>query len=409
MSYIYNREIQFADSAQQDAFGRLRTSEITSLLELKHTYDKQPLLESEVINGTGESTHVESTVVMEVFGADFVIRQSFASATYQPGKSQIFEASFSGLGIISGKDVIKRVGAFTSDVGGGSYNTGFDGFFLESLGSSGVINFCIYQGGTSIATIPTSNWLTDDYDPTLIDWDLSQLMMVDYQWLGVGRVRFYMVMEGIPRLFYEYTHANSATGVYMLSPNKPIRYELRSLSASGDTFVEICSQISMEGSLNSLYKPATIYNLASAVGLPSGSVYGILGFTIYDSTFRGVVARIRDISILQTTNDNYILRIIKNPVFTSISPTYTQLGTTPIGYDDLGDTTYEITLGSGEYVLESYIGKAGGLGGGRIELQDSEIKPGFAIDGTPDSFWITVEPLTTNASFIVAMNIEYFE
>ena len=246
MSYIYNREIQFADSAQQDAFGRLRTSEITSLLELKHTYDKQPLLESEVTDGTGESTHVDSTVVLAVSGADYVIRQSFASATYQPGKSQIFEASFAGLSIAPGKNIIKRVGAFTSDVTA-PYDTGFDGFFLESLGNSGVINFCIYQGGTSIAAIPTTSWLTNDYDPTLIDWDNSQLMMVDYQWLGVGRVRFYMVMEGIPRLFYEYTHANSATGVYMLSPNKPIRYELRSPGASGDTFVEICSQISMEG------------------------------------------------------------------------------------------------------------------------------------------------------------------
>jgi hypothetical protein len=408
MSYIYNREIQFADTAQNDAFGRLRTSEITSLLELKHTYDKQPLLESEVTDGTGESTHVDSTVVLQVSGADYIIRQSFASATYQPGKSQIFEASFAEFAITGGKDIIKRVGTFTSDVTA-PYDTTFDGFFLESLGTTNDINFCIYQGGNAILTAPIADWLTSDYNPADIDWSLSQLMMVDYQWLGVGRVRFYMVIDGIPRLFYEYTHANSSTGVYMLSPNLPIRYELRSPGASGDTFVEICSQISMEGSLNSLYKPATIYNLTSASGLAAGAIYGILGFTIYDTTFRGVVARIRDISILQTTNDSYILRVIKNPVFDTISPTYTQLGASPIGYDDIGDSTYTLTLGSGEYVLESYVGAGGSLGGAKLELKDSEIKPGFAIDGTPDSYWITVQPLTTNATFRVAMNIEYFE
>ena len=408
MSYIYNREIQFADTAQKDAVGRLRTSVITSLLELKHTFGAQPLLEDEVITGSATVTTGDATVIMETFGSDYVIRQSFASATYQPGKSQIFEASFANLEITGGKNVIKRVGAYTSSVVA-PYNTLFDGFFLESLGATGVINFCIYKDGTPIVVAPTANWLADDYDPVLIDWSQSQLMMVDYQWLGVGRVRFYMVIDGIPRLFYEYTQANNGVGVYMLNPNKPIRYELRSLSATGDTFYEICSQISMEGSLNSLYKPATIYNLTSATGLASGSVYGILGFCIYDSTYRGVVARIRDISILQTTNDKYILRIIKNPVFDTATPTLNQLGTTPIGYDDVGDSTYTITLGSGEYVLESYIGAGGALAGGKIDLINSAIKPGFKIDGTPDQFWITVEPLTTNAGFVVAMNLEYFE
>jgi hypothetical protein len=412
MSYIFNSSVNLADNSQRDAFGRLRTSGITSLIELKHVYDKQPFLEDEVVNGNGSATRELPAVQLAVTTAgDYVIRQSFNSAPYQPGKSQIFEASFANLDVsAANKDyIIKRVGYFTSDTTD-PYNTGFDGFFLESTGDTNGVKFCIYRNGTLVDEASQTDWLSTDWDPTNIDWTVTQLMMVDYQWLGVGRIRFYMVLDGVPRLFFERTAANQDSLAYMLSPNKPIRHELRCITENTfDTFDQICSQVSMEGSLNNLYKLASFANVSSAISIGRGDICGILGFRLDNEDYRGVVAKMRSFSILQTTNDNYVLRIIKNPVFDTVVPNWTQLTNTPIAADDTADNTYTISLGNGEIILETIIGAAGSLGGGTIDLVDSTLNPGFRIDGTPEEVWITVQPLTSNASFVVSMNVEYYD
>ena len=57
MSFIYNNEIKYADTPNLDAFGRLRTSSITSLLEYKHVHNKLPLLINEVTAGTATSVY----------------------------------------------------------------------------------------------------------------------------------------------------------------------------------------------------------------------------------------------------------------------------------------------------------------------------------------------------------------
>lgn len=61
MSFIFDKKIQYEDTYDLDAFGRFRVSEITSLLEIKHLYDKQPLLVDEVNSG-GSSTFSNSSV-----------------------------------------------------------------------------------------------------------------------------------------------------------------------------------------------------------------------------------------------------------------------------------------------------------------------------------------------------------
>lgn len=89
MSFIYNNEIQYSDSSNLDAFGRLRTSNVTSLLEYKHTYDKLPLVIDEITAGTATSVFDSSNsqVVMSVSANNsYVIRQGKSRGIYQPVK-----------------------------------------------------------------------------------------------------------------------------------------------------------------------------------------------------------------------------------------------------------------------------------------------------------------------------------
>jgi hypothetical protein len=398
MSFIFDKKIQYEDTYDLDAFGRLRVSEITSLLEIKHLYDKQPLLIDEVNSG-GSSTFSNSSVQMSVNSGNYVIRQSFRSAIYQPGKSQIFEASFSNFQLETG--VIKRVGYFSSTTVA-PYNSSFDGFFLESDGTTNQITFQIWRSGTNVLSVNTSNWKTQFYDVSNIDWSKTQLMFCDFQWLGVGRVRFYIVINGEPKLFYEYSAANNDSFVYMTLPSQFIRYEIRSTTGSG-SFTQICSQVSMEGSFNSLFKPVVIDNTTERTLSTSGTDYPLIGFRL-GANYRASKIIINNSSILQTTNDNFVLTLQKNPTL-SASIVWTSLTNTSVEYY-LG--TGAVSISTPGYVLASYIGKGGSLQNDIFDFIDSALTPGFYINGTPEPHFICIKPLSNNGKFRSVLSINEF-
>jgi hypothetical protein len=408
MAYTFNNQYSIADTAQIDAFGRTRTSETTSLLALNHVYSLQDDLETSSIVGGGASVFSDglSGVTLQILlSGDHVIRQSRCSAPYQPGKSQIFEASFSNMTVDFG--VTKRIGAFDSDTSG-DFSTGLDGFFLESDGFTHSFN--IYSGGNLVVQEGADNWLTSDYNYADIDWTQSQLMMVDYQWLGVGRVRFYMVMEGIPRLFYEYTHANNANksaGVYMLRPNKPIRYEIRATGALGSSeLVQICSQISTEGSLNDLYKTVSLLQPDTDT-LVKSKDWGLMGFRLA-AGYSGVKAYMKNFSLVQLGGKNIscAIKIIRNPGFKTAF-TWNQIPDTPIEYAI--PVSGNDVSGSDGIEMYTYIANASFSDSGPLNIGDSAYSTGFSIEGVADEFWLCARPLGTNTSFAVAMNVEFYD
>ena len=97
MSYIFNNAVKYSDGPNLDAFGRLRTAAVQNLLDIKHVYVKNPLQVNEVTAGTATSVfQMEYARVRMSTSAnnDLVIRQTKTHPIYQPGKSQLFEASF---------------------------------------------------------------------------------------------------------------------------------------------------------------------------------------------------------------------------------------------------------------------------------------------------------------------------
>jgi len=227
MSFIFNNSIKYSDGPNMDAFGRLRTAAVQNLLDIKHVYDKNPLQISEVTAGTATSVFDQQYARVRMSTSannDLVVRQTKTNPIYQPGKSQLFEGSFSNFQIET--NVIKRVGCFTS-TSGSPYNSVFDGFFLESNGVTSAITFNIYLSGSCTYSANTTTWDSTEFNPTNFDWSKTNLMTVDYQWLGVGRMRFGMVLSGQTIYFLDYTAANNIPTVYMSTPNQPNRYEIR--------------------------------------------------------------------------------------------------------------------------------------------------------------------------------------
>ena len=405
MSFIYNNAVKYSDSPNLDAFGRLRTAAVQNLLDIKHVYDKNPLQVNELTAGTATSVFNQQYARVRMSTSannDLVIRQTKTHPIYQPGKSQLFEGSFSNFQIET--NIIKRVGCFVSTTAS-TYNSVFDGFFLESNGVTNVISFQIWRSGTTIFTATTTSWDSTEFDPTNFNWSNTNLMTVDYQWLGVGRMRFGMSLSGQTIYFTEHNCANNEPNVYMSSPNQPIRYEIRQVGAGSGYFDMLCSQVSSEGALNGLYSTVGVINSTNADLNSSGTKYPYIGYRLKQS-YKSVTSQYSSLSILNTSNDNYLLTIEFNPTL-SVTPSWTDIPNSPFQYS-VYNGTVTATITSPGHIMSSLIGEAGASALTAIKVDDNQIRVGSNINGTLDEMWVCITPLSANATFLGAAEILYY-
>lgn len=418
MSYIYNDKFSFQDGPQMDSFGRLRTSNISTLLEVKHVYDKNSILEDEVIGGTGAtSIHVpiHSDVEMSVTqNGDYVIRQTKTRAIYQAGKSAFFKGTMSDFHVES--NVVKRMGYF-SNPGSTGYHTSFDGIFLQSCGVTGGtgaegtygISFQVWQEGIQTVNIPLSQWDTNVMDPSTIDWTKVQLFWFDFQWLGAGRIRFGLYESVGQIVFGSYTAANQEDDVYMKSPNQPIRYEILSKGGAG-SFHQICSTFEAEGSINSIYKSYSLVDTTERNFGSTATKYAYVGYRIKDG-FEGINLILDSVSSLSpSTSHDFLVTLELNPTLASV-PTWNSPANEPLEYA-YGSTGLTATvISSSGKILGGWHTKGGNQAAyDFITSKDGAILPGTAIDGTQDEIWICLQPQTLNNSRIRSSitNIQYY-
>lgn len=243
-----NIPITLGDSSSLDAFGRLRVGTPFGIFENKNVFGRNLNQWEEDTNGAGASIStlaVESSVELAVGTVDggYAIRQTHRYFAYVPGKSQ----SVVMTGVLgAGKaNVIRRIGYFDDN----------DGLFFELNGTT--LNVVVRNAG-SPTVIPQSSWevngIKDPYDGSgpsgiTIDPSKAQIFMIDFQWLGAGRVRFCVDIDGMTVPVHEVLNANNITAVYMSTPSLPLRYEIRNdgTAASSSTLKEICSSVISEG------------------------------------------------------------------------------------------------------------------------------------------------------------------
>ena len=242
------RSVVIGDGGNLDAFSRLRTADPTTLFDSQHQYTKQPLLWDESLAGTGASTHLpnEASVRLSTGGTASgaaAVRRTKGYIRYQPGKSQLIAMTFV-LGAAA-TNVRKRVGYFDDK----------NGVFLEQSGGIHSIVRRTYTSGTATDNaVAQSSWNIDKFDGTgpsgkTLDFSKSQILIIDMQWLGVGRVRCGFDVDGILYYAHEFRNANSLTLVYMTSANLPLTYSIENTgTASGATTMDcICCMVASEG------------------------------------------------------------------------------------------------------------------------------------------------------------------
>ena len=427
MSYIYNKETKFTDSPQLDSFGRLRTSELTSIIEVKHIHDKNPLLVDELLGGTGATSifvNGSSDVEMSVtVNDDYVIRATKSRGLYQPGKSALINATFMEFHKQAG--VTKRVGYYHTGTTG-PYDSVFDGIFLQQCGITGGTGTGVYENegvtlqvwreGNKVFDIPLADWSTEQINPvTDIDWQKNQLFWFDFQWLGVGRVRWGLYLEGYEQIqLGEVISANYLIDPYMQTPNQPIRYEIRSSGGAG-TFHQLCSTFMVEGSINALDKSTAINTDVEKQFSLVGQKYPLIGYRL-DGGYPGAAVFLNSVNQMTTiSNHDFLMTLEMNPVLgPSASPSWVSVNNTPleyaIGFGTTGTTGDQIATSG--HVISSWIARGGSLvsNDGLIAINNA-IRPGICVNGTLDEVWVCATPITTASSKIkmAVLNLSYFD
>jgi hypothetical protein len=228
--------------SSKDAFGRLRVSDTFTLSDSKNIHTTDAEYNDKLVNG-GSITHLpnEASYRLQITGqgGSRCVRQTRMYHNYQPGKSQITLMSFLFGPLQEG--IVRRAGYFDDD----------NGVFLEQNGTTGLYSIVRREKTGGVVTehrIPQSSW---DNQSIVLDFTKVQLLKIDFQWLGVGKIRFFL-SNAMEELLHTILIAGINNTVSFTDPNLPDRYEILNDSYSGtslETFTMkmICSTTMSEG------------------------------------------------------------------------------------------------------------------------------------------------------------------
>lgn len=394
-----NVPCEFGDSPSLDAFGRLRVSEPTTLFDSKNLYSKSTSTYwDEEISGTGTATLdtdnscVDNAVVTT---GDYVIRQTRQRFNYQPGKSQLWY--FTGI-MTPTADVEQRIGCFHGGIVS-PFNV-LDGLCFEADGE--VMKIVNYKGGASLQEVVQSNWNLDKMDGTgnsgiTVDWTKAQIFIIDFEWLGVGRVRFGLNINGVTTYVHEFDNANNITNVYMRSPNQPIRYEIRSTGGAA-TLKQICASVQSEGGFNAAGLQAQVGTGTTTINISTGWEL-LYAFRLKDTQLDAVI-EVQSIDIITTANVNYEWGLFWNPVIGG-SPTFVPV---------TGGAIEEVLGNGGTNTITPIIQMAGGFADRTARTVsgaiDTSLKLGAEIDGTQDVIALGARTVSGSGDFVGGLQIK---
>lgn len=367
-----------------DAFDRLRISTPFTLFDSKQLYDKQPLLWDESItNGSGNaaSTHstADASVTMHAENGDTIIRQTFQRMSYRPGKSQ--------LGILTGvigtgaTGVIKRLGLFDAN----------DGLFFEQTGTTLRV---VTRKATVDTAVAQASWNLDVMDGTgpsriTLDVTKTQIFVIDFEWLGTGRVRFGFNIAGRTTYVHEFLHANVLTSVYMSTPNLPVRYEIASTSGTAE-LEHICSMVASESAQERTEWTFTESTGGAHVDANTADIiYAVVGIRLKAAQLGAQVRPTRVSMIAETTNENFEWLLLLDP---TVADTFTYADRTNSAIQSAKGALANTVTG-GTLLMAGFASRAD------LEIETSfeqAFALGAAIDGTPNEVVLCVRPLTTN-------------
>ena len=394
------------DGTNTDAFGRLRVSEPYTLFDSQSRYAADNQFDTST-TGTGSSTFNtnQSSVSLSVTagGVGSVVRQTYRSFPYQPGKGLLVLATFQ-MDNGTSANLNQKVGYFNTQ----------NGVFFQR--TAGVNSFVVrsYTGGSAddSRAVNQTDWNGDKLDGTgasglTLDLTHPQILWMDFEWLGVGSVRCGFIINGQYIVCHTFNTANVyGTTVYMTTAILPVRYEITTTtSAVAATLTQICCSVVSEGgfeqtSIDHVARRTTILTTISTTFLPLVSIRLASGRT-------GAVVLPNRIQVLPTTSQNYEVALVKNTTLTGATWAATVPSDSNVDYD-----VAATAMTGGTIVQTDFVTATGSGGISQTSLPNDynwDLQLGTSLAGVSDVYTVAIRTVSGATTGDAVGSLSFFD
>lgn len=355
--------ITIADTASADAFNRLRTSNPQTMFDFQGQYDAEELKMETGATGAGVTpAHgiVDRMVTLRVNaggagGTSWI--QSFHYIPYQPGKSQLILMTGVMGAAVAG--ALKRYG----------YGDASNGIFYEQDGTNGLrFNILSAVTGSLVNNFVTqANWNIDKFDGSgpsglVLDPTKAFILVIDLQFLGMGRVRCGFEINGNLYYAHQFLHSNLITTPYMQTATLPVKAEIVASAAlaSAATSEFKCAAVCSEGGYD--IPPGRDFAVEGNATAASGARTHILSIrpaTTYDGLPNRSLLVIESIEFLAGANPIYF-EICIGATF-AVAPAWAAVNAL-FSSTEYGTGGTFGNLANGAVIVAGYVGTGGGGG-----------------------------------------------
>ena len=316
-----------------DPFSRLRVSQANLLFDGQLTYDLQPLLFDQDTTANAAIAHdsdnrCATMTLTSAVDTNSARMRTFEHFRYKAGNGQLAFITFNMNGGTANTQKIAGL------------STGSNG--IEFLMDGTTPTFRILSD-TDLGdeSVTQANWnidtLLDGTGPSgkTIDFTKTQILVIDFQALYVGRVRIGFDIDGVIVYCHEFNHANDAADPYVQTANLPINVELKATDAVTSATMEyICSTVITEGGTADDF--AYHFSEEGTVTAASGTDTHILSIEP-TLTFNSIENRIKivptSLDIVVTGNNPVLWKLcvgqaLTTPSATAVNSTYSGVQST---------------------------------------------------------------------------------
>lgn len=392
-------EVYFG-GATVDAFARLRTSNPLTIFDSQNRYAIDNQFDtSTATGGTATFLNNESSVALATTtsSGSEVVRQSYRVFPYQPGKGLTVLATF--VMAAAKPNLRQRVGYFNTQ----------NGAFLQQNGTT--VSFVLRSNSlptpgtpSDIRTVNQADWNVDRMDGTgpsgrVLDLTKSQVLYMDFEWLGVGDVRLGFYQDGKPQICHIFHNDNTQTAVYMQTAILPIRYEITNTSAttSSSTMKQICSTVISEGGYQQVSAPLVARRTTAFATL--GTSFVPLVSIRLASDALGAVVLPHQVNVLPTSAGDYEIVLVKNATLTGAA--YDTTTFQNVDYDVTATAMTGGTIVSTQYATSS------ALATNTVQAQDGynfDLQLGVSLAGVSDVYTVGVRVLSGTGDAIGSLS-----
>lgn len=299
-----------------DAFNRLRVSQPETLFDSSMVNGFQHIFWTSLTSTGGSWVHDTSysslTLTAAAGSAVTVTVRTRQYWTYQPGKSQLIlmTGNFLPSSGTAGTDVQKYIG----------YMDETNGIYFNLRTVTATHTFSVGFRARGIDTKTTqANWNVDPMDGTgpskkTLSVGAANIYGIDFEWLGVGTIRWFVVIDGKIYYVHQNKWANANLSTYMPKPNLPLQYQIKGdVAGNSQRLIQICSTVASEGGSQFVGVHAVASREGTALtSVPTGAWYPLVALrgVSWTPTVRIMPSKF---SAISTTTANSHIALALNP------------------------------------------------------------------------------------------------